>query len=184
MIESKYLIRLTAAASIILITACSAPQPQSADDGAVPQNPDASATTHNSAMIAGRPKASLPDGFEITMELAITPEEQMRGLMYRTSLPEDRGMLFIHQQPVFPVMWMKHTLIPLDLIFLGGDGTVVDFAENAEPCPEEPCPQYRTKAPTFAVLELVGGAISRHGIEIGSRIEFEHVPDYPMVASE
>ncbi|MCP4899199.1 MAG: DUF192 domain-containing protein [bacterium] len=179
MIQRKRLLPLIAITFMVVFTACSAPQPSSTNGGAAPQAADVITPMADLA-----PAAYLPDGQVVTLELAITPDELSRGLMYRPSLPEDRGMLFIHQQATLPTMWMKHTLIPLDLIYLSKEGIVVDLHKEAQPCPAEPCPLFKASAPTLAVLELLGGSASRHNIEVGTRIKFLRVPDFPRAASE
>src|SRR5688572_12660495 len=64
-----------------------------------------------------------------TVEMAVTPEQKTQGLMFRTSLPSDAGMLFDYQLPQPVSMWMRNTLIPLDMLFIGADGRVVNVRE-------------------------------------------------------
>ncbi len=125
------------------------------------------------------PAAILPDGSRVVLELAVTPEERGRGLMFRTSLPPDHGMLFLFENPARWSFWMKDTWIPLDLVFLDGGGTVVDVVADAPPCRAEPCPQYVPSADASAVLEIAAGTAARHGVERGARLRFERVPGYP-----
>lgn len=129
------------------------------------------------------PVATLPDGFKVTLEMAETEDEVMQGLMFRSHLPEDRGMLFLFHTSRVPSFWMKNTLIPLDIIFLDPDGTVVDIAFNARPCKAEPCPQYVPKGPAQAVLEVGAGVAEAHGVTTGSRIGFQRVKGYPVEES-
>jgi len=130
------------------------------------------------------PAAVLPDGFRLRLELAQTPQEVADGLMYRPSLPADRGMLFVFPEERYPSFWMKNTLIPLDLVFLDSAGVVVDVVENAPPCAADPCPTYSPQAPARAVLEIKAVSAHRHGLESGAVIRFERVPGYPVVNSE
>lgn len=125
------------------------------------------------------PRALLPGGVAITLELALTPEEIETGLMFRPALPGDRGMLFIFAQERVPSFWMKNTLIPLDLVFIDSSGIVVDVIAEAQPCSAEPCPQYVPDHPARAVLELAAGQAAALGITEGLEIEFERVPGYP-----
>ena len=104
--------------------------------------------------------------------------------MYRPSLPENRGMLFIFGADRYPSFWMKNTLIPLDLIFLDSAGSVVDVIANVPPCAGDPCPTYSPKYPARAVLELAAGAAAGHGIEAGAVISFERIPGYPVPSAE
>ena len=102
-----------------------------------------------------------------SVELALTPEQQALGLMYRSELPADAGMLFIHPWERPTHMWMKNTLIPLDMLFLAGDGTIVRIAEEAEPLSTR---TISSGAPVKGVLELPGGTARRLGIEPGDRV--------------
>lgn len=129
---------------------------------------------------AQRSTATLPDGSIIRLELALTPEEIAQGLMFRPSLPADRGMIFLFQETRHPTFWMKNTLIPLDIVFLDERGTVVDVEHRAPPCAAEPCPRYTSRAPSRAVLELAAGVAAEHAVGEGSVIRFEGVPGYPQ----
>jgi uncharacterized membrane protein (UPF0127 family) len=157
-----------------LFTACST-QPEASNQvepmPTIPEQPKPS--------VEAAPTVTLGDGFSVKLELAVTPEEQMLGLMYRPKLPEDTGMLFIHDDYGYPPMWMKNTLIPLDLVFLDETGTIVDIAADTPPCVADPCPLYRPSKPALAVLELLGGTCENHGVVIGDRIEFANVSGYP-----
>ena len=130
------------------------------------------------------PQASFPDGFVVDLELALTPEEIANGLMFRPSLAENRGMLFIFGEPRRPAFWMKNMLIPLDLVFLDGAGEVVDLITDVQPCAADPCPNYPPSSPSLAVLEIGAGVAAAHGLEIGSMIVFDRVPGYPVPAVE
>jgi uncharacterized membrane protein (UPF0127 family) len=103
-----------------------------------------------------------------TVELAITDRQQQQGLMYRRTLAPDAGMLFDYVTPTRITMWMKNTFIPLDMIFIGADGKVVDIAERAVPQSETIIP---SKVPARAVLELNGGTVQRLGIKVGDTVE-------------
>ncbi|HVA84117.1 MAG TPA: DUF192 domain-containing protein [Candidatus Binataceae bacterium] len=115
---------------------------------------------------------SAGDGAERTavhVELAVTPGQRTFGLMYRGHLDEDAGMLFI-----FPVMqplkfWMRHTEIPLDMIFADSAGVVVGIVANATPYSERPV---GPDAPALYVLEINGGFCARHGVRAGDKMSF------------
>lgn len=126
-----------------------------------------------------RPRVVLADGFEITLELAMTPEELAQGLMFRPRLAEDRGMLLIFNEERLPSIWMMNTLVALDLVYLDSSGTVVDVITDAQPCPGEPCPRFTPKQPAKAVLEVPAGTATTHEIADGDELEFTHVPDFP-----
>ncbi|MCY7383228.1 MAG: DUF192 domain-containing protein [Microcoleus sp. CAN_BIN18] len=105
----------------------------------------------------------------IGLEVAQTPEEQAIGLMFRTELPDDRGMLF----PIAPArnvrFWMRNVLIELDMIFLR-EGIVQAIIPNVPPCFSETCPNYGPDVPVDGVIELKGGRAAQLGLKVGDRI--------------
>ncbi len=103
-----------------------------------------------------------PQRFAI--ELALTPQQQEQGLMFRQTLAADAGMLFVFPQTQAAVFWMKNTLIPLDMLFIAADGQVADIHERAVPLSEA---NIVSKVPVKAVLELNGGTVARLGIKPG-----------------
>ncbi len=109
----------------------------------------------------------------IALEVAKTPEQRSRGLMYRTELASNRGMLFLFETTEPLSFWMKNTLIPLDIVFLK-DGEVKQIA-TASPCHKSPCPLYSSKASVNQVLELPAGKVQELGIKIGDRLSFQEV---------
>ncbi len=125
------------------------------------------------------PEVILPDGTVLTLELALTDDERARGLMFRPSLPADRGMLFVFPDSRRRSFWMKDTLIPLDIVYLDEAGSVVSVSADAAPCYEEPCPNYLSSGPAAAVLEVNAGAAAVHGVVEGAHLEFRRVPAYP-----
>jgi uncharacterized membrane protein (UPF0127 family) len=136
----------------------------------------------SSTQAAELPTATLENGFVVNLELAITPEEVANGLMFRPSLPTDRGMLFIFDVERQPSFWMKNTLIPLDLFFLDSLGKVVDIVADAQPCAADPCPTYTSEELARAVLELAAGSAAAQGIQAGAVINFDKTPGYPVEA--
>lgn len=100
-------------------------------------------------------------------EVAADPAAQEKGLMFRTKLAPDAGMLFDFHAPDFQTFWMKNTVIPLDMIFIRGDGTISSIAANATPYSETPIP---SREPVRAVLEIDGGRAAQLGIEAGQRV--------------
>jgi uncharacterized membrane protein (UPF0127 family) len=109
-----------------------------------------------------------------SVEVMRTDEELQKGLMFRKELPEGRGMLFDFR-PERPVaMWMKNTLIPLDMIFIQGDGRILRIAENAEVESEKIIP---SGGPVRGVLEVIAGTAKKLGIKPGDRVAhplFDH----------
>ena len=109
------------------------------------------------------------------VELALTPEEKSRGLMYRENLPKDRGMLFIYEKEGIHSFWMKNVLIPLDIIWLDKDKKVVYIAENFQPCSGDPCPIIKPDNPAKYVFEINGGLVYEIGLFAGDQLEFETI---------
>jgi uncharacterized protein len=111
------------------------------------------------------------DVLDFKVEVAKTEAEQMRGLMFRKSLEEGKGMLFAFDLPYRPTFWMKNTLIPLDMLFVGKDLKIKDIAANVPPCPAQTvCPLYTPQESVLYVLELNGGAAQRQKIEVGDSL--------------
>jgi hypothetical protein len=107
---------------------------------------------------------------KIELEVARTQQQQAMGLMYRKSLADNRGMLFIFESPQPMRFWMKNTLIPLDMIFLR-DGKVVAIAAAVPPCKTETCPSYGTPLPVDRVIELRGGVAKEIGLKVGDKVK-------------
>jgi len=103
-----------------------------------------------------------------TVEIARTPDQQEIGLMFRRSLPPDRGMIFPYDPPFPASFWMKNTLIPLDMIFIGGDRTIVGIKTNTTPLSLAP---QSVGKPSKWVIEVAGGYTARAGIATGDKVE-------------
>lgn len=106
------------------------------------------------------------------LEVAQTPQQQAMGLMYRTFLPPNRGMLFPFRPAQQVSFWMKHCRISLDMIFLR-EGKVVAIIENAPPCTAEPCPTYGPKDLVDQVIEVRGGRTASLGLKVGTPIKIQ-----------
>lgn len=107
----------------------------------------------------------------IELEVAKTPQEQSLGLMYRSSLPPNRGMLFSFNPPRETLFWMKNTIIPLDMIFLY-QGKVKKVINNVPPCTSEPCPVYGPKGIVIdQVIELSAGKAAQLQVKIGDILQ-------------
>ena len=105
---------------------------------------------------------------DFTVELALTGAQQAQGLMNRTQLADDAGMLFYFGKEVERSFWMKNTLIPLDLIFIKANGTIHHIHENAIPGDLTPIP---SKGEVMAALEINGGESRKRGISAGDRVK-------------
>lgn len=104
---------------------------------------------------------------DFQVEVMRTNEQRARGLMFRRYLPADRGMLFDFKKEQPVMMWMRNTYIPLDMIFIARDGTVINVAENAEPLSERTIASAR---PAYAVLEVNAGTARRIGLKAGDHV--------------
>jgi uncharacterized protein len=112
----------------------------------------------------------------VDAEVASTGPQRTRGLMWRTSLPEGTGMLFIftREQPLS--FWMRNTLIPLDMAFIAADGSVVNVIANAEPRTLVARP---SAAPALYVLEVPGGWAQKVGLKAGLQLKLEGIESLP-----
>lgn len=102
-------------------------------------------------------------------EVAQTVDQQARGLMFRRSLPANRGMLFPFGVQRVASFWMKNTLIPLDMIFIRADGSIARVAANTRPHSLEPV---TSGEPVAAVLEIAGGQAAKLGIDERARVNW------------
>jgi uncharacterized protein len=116
-------------------------------------------------------KVVFSNGKTIDVEIARTSEEQSRGLMYREQLNESSGMLFIFNDPTIRYFWMKNTLIPLDIIFIDENKSIINI-EDAIPCKNDPCSTYSSKRGAKYVLEVNQGYCLMNGIKEGDKIRF------------
>ncbi len=102
------------------------------------------------------------------VEMAMTPEQQTVGLMFRPSVPADSGMLFDWGTPRESQMWMRNTIAPLDMVFIDADGTIHSIAENTVP---ESLAIIDSHGPVRATLELAAGTTARLNIRVGDKVQ-------------
>ena len=112
----------------------------------------------------------------VKVEVVATEAKIEKGLMYRQHLPLDAGMLFMMGREHQWSVWMRNTLIPLDMIFIAKDMTIAGIVENAEPKTET---LRKVGAPSLYVLEVNGGWTKQHGVVAGAKVRFENVPARP-----
>ena len=112
-----------------------------------------------------------PD-IRIEAELAYTDANRGRGLMFREKLAPGSGMLFLFPSLEVHGFWMKNTLIPLDILWLNERKEVV-YTVTAQPCKKEPCESITPLQKALYVLEVNAGFAKKHGIDIGTQLEFE-----------
>jgi uncharacterized protein len=127
--------------------------------------------------VAPRPPNTLvmlPDGSTVHVELAKTNAEREFGLMERTSLPQGRGMLFIHDQPGDYSYWMYDCKIGLDIIWMDGGHRIVEMSPNTPPCKGKAssCPSYGGHETALYVLELPVGSVKAHHLATGQVVNF------------
>jgi len=104
---------------------------------------------------------------DFSVEMATTGAQQQTGEMFRTSIPADGGMLFDWGVPHESQMWMRNTLVPLDMVFINADGTIRSIAENTVP---ESLATISSRGPVRATLELAGGTTARLNIRVGDKV--------------
>ena len=125
---------------------------------------------------AGRAEAVFPDKTVVALEVARTEPERSRGLMFRTSMAEQAGMIFLFERPGVYPFWMKNTLIPLDMFWTDTTGKVVWIAESVPPCQADPCPEYPPKAVASYVIETNAGFARQHGVKVGDVLTLRKLP--------
>jgi uncharacterized membrane protein (UPF0127 family) len=106
----------------------------------------------------------------VHVEIAATPPARETGLMYRSHLDEDAGMLFVFAAPAQLEFWMENTEIPLDMIFADANRRVIGVVANAQPYSEQ---HLGVDGQSLYVLEVNGGFAAHHHVEAGARLEFE-----------
>ncbi|MBR0653816.1 DUF192 domain-containing protein [Plastoroseomonas arctica] len=104
---------------------------------------------------------------DFNVEMALGPDQQMVGLMFRTALADDEGMIFDWGAARESAMWMRNTLIPLDMVFIAADGRIHRIAERTVPLS---LATVESRGPVRATLELAGGAAERLNLRVGDRV--------------
>ncbi len=105
----------------------------------------------------------------VAVRIARTPEQRAHGLMEVPELPDGAGMWFAYDEDRTGGFWMKNTLVPLDITYVGADGDIVDVAE-AVPCESDPCPTYPPATAYRNVLEVPAGFLDRIGAGVGDTV--------------
>jgi uncharacterized protein len=161
--------RLSAAlvAVLVLAVACGGEEdtPRARDPRPTPSAPQPTESfNHAAALIDTR------DGSVIVrVEVAQTDEQRMQGLMFRESLPEDHGMVFIWFEEHSGGFWMKNTLIPLSIAFFDEEGKIVSILDM-DPCEADPCEVYDPGVPYYGALEVNRGMFDEWGVRRGDTI--------------
>lgn len=110
----------------------------------------------------------------VTVEVADSPKERDKGLMNRSKLDQDKGMLFVFKEPAMLSFWMKNTLIPLDILFFDANGEFVS-ATQMTPCTKDPCTQYKAQSQAQFALEVNPDFRKANGIGVGWTIDPKQV---------
>ena len=105
--------------------------------------------------------------YQFKVELALDERAQAKGLMFRRTMPADHGMLFVYAPERLISMWMKNTILSLDMLFVKRDGTIAKIFERTEPFSER---VLSSEQPVYGVLELNAGSVERWGIKSGDRM--------------
>ncbi len=151
---------------LAILPACS---PQAAEPSPTPA---AQPSVHPVSGLEVIPLTATPAGGKahaFRVEVARTPQEQARGLMFRTEMGADEGMLFPYEQARVLSFWMKNTVLSLDIVFIGPDHRVINIADHAVPYSETPL---TSDAPAVAVLELSAGRAQALGIAGGTKVDW------------
>ncbi|TFU17193.1 DUF192 domain-containing protein [Thermus tengchongensis] len=114
----------------------------------------------------------------LKVEVADTPERQAQGLMFRKSLGEDEGMVFLFPTPTAGGFWMKNTLIPLSIAFFDRQGVILRILDM-EPCRKDPCPVYYPGVVYQGALEVNQGWFQRQSLTPGARVGGEALKFWP-----
>jgi uncharacterized membrane protein (UPF0127 family) len=113
------------------------------------------------------------DAPRLEVELMLTSEHQERGLMFRRSLADDKGMLFAWSEPTVHSFWMHNTCIPLDMLFIDREGFVAGIIENVPTLNDD---GRSIDCPVPYVLEVAAGWSRKHGVVAGQRVDIDGVP--------
>ncbi|AKT40904.1 DUF192 domain-containing protein [Chondromyces crocatus] len=109
---------------------------------------------------------------DVSVEIAETDPQRMRGLMYRKSMPENQGMIFVFQGSENHTFWMRNTCIQLDMLFIDANGTIVGIEENTTTMTDR---TFQVGCPSTYVLELNAGWTRKHGIKAGQKVQLEGI---------
>ncbi|HEX9185910.1 MAG TPA: DUF192 domain-containing protein [Vicinamibacteria bacterium] len=116
---------------------------------------------------------TLPSGKVLQSEVMVKDEDRAMGLMFRPSLPLDRGMIFVFEATAFHGIWMKNCRFPIDILWLDEEKRIVHAAESVPPCKADPCPVYKPMRRAAYVIELNAGQARREKAILGATVRFE-----------
>jgi len=151
---------------LLILPACS---PQAAENTPTPAATQASVHPVSGLEVIPLTITTLGKTHAFRVEVARTPQEQAKGLMFRTEMGPDEGMIFPYDHPRELSFWMRNTVISLDLVFIDEQHRIINIAENATPYSEA---SITSAAPGVAVLELNGGRTRALGIVAGNKVDW------------
>ncbi len=154
---------------LVAVTSCSAQEESGRDGQTGAELPSGSPTFPPGKVLIDTGGESVL----IDVEVAETPEQRRFGLMFRESLDERSGMVFLFFETTSGSFWMKNTLIPLSIAFFDGDG-VIQAILDMEPCKEDPCRLYHPRVSYTGALEVNQGAFDDWNVSVGDRITVTH----------
>ncbi|MEQ1945786.1 MAG: DUF192 domain-containing protein [Bryobacteraceae bacterium] len=122
----------------------------------------------------GSTHVKFPNGKSITVEIMRQTIEIMKGMMFRDSLADDRGMLFVHPKEDLYAYWMFQTRIPLDIVWMDRDHRIVEISADTPPCKTEAsqCPKYGGTQKSSYVLEINAGQAAKNGLKVGDVLQY------------
>lgn len=158
--------RIFAAACLVALTIACSPQPSAEATPAAQAEP----ATHPESGLAVVPLTVKSGGrtHRFRVEVAATPQEQQRGLMFRTALGPNEGMIFPNETPQMQSFWMHNTVIPLDIIYIGPDRRILNIVRG-EPYDDTSLP---SAGPVINVLEIAAGRSEELGIKPGDLVSW------------
>ena len=118
-------------------------------------------------------RLTLPSGRVLEVEVMVKDQDRALGLMFRPSLPADRGMLFVFRSSGFHGIWMKNCRFRIDIVWLDEDRRIVHVAEAVPPCKADPCPVYEPLRRASYVVELNAGQARRENARVGEILSFQ-----------
>ena len=166
----------------ILVAGCSSPDmvlPETGDGnitaGSEVETPEPEITLNGPGQLLPVSAIAQMNGTPIDLEVAETSQQQSLGLMFRSALPDNRGMLFPFPQPRRASFWMRNVPVPLDMVFLR-NSEVIAIAAEVPPCPDLPCPSYGpAQALVDQVIELRSGRAAEIGLQPGDTVTIEFI---------
>jgi uncharacterized membrane protein (UPF0127 family) len=150
----------------LMVPACS---PQAAENTPAPSATQASVHPISGLDVIPLTVTTPKGAHTFRVEVARSPQAQAQGLMFRTAMAPDEGMLFPYDAPRVLSFWMKNTVLSLDLVFIDEQRRIINVAENAVPYSEQ---SILSDAPGIAVLELNGGRARELGIVAGNKVDW------------